>query len=235
MSYLENSTFALPEEQLRQQAFVTRVYGWMSGGLALTALVAAYVASSPALIQAVFTNRLLFYGLIGGELILVFGLSAAINRITPAMALSGYLLYAALNGVTLSAIFLIYTAQSLGLTFFVCAAMFGSMALFGSVTKRDLTAVGSFMMMGLIGVIIASFANFFLHSDAVYWITTYFGVFIFVGLTAYDAQKIKRIGADAARSADDVGRAAVMGSLALYLDFINMFLFLLRLLGRRRD
>jgi len=235
MAYLQNSTIAIPEQQLRQQAFVSRVYGWMAGGLALTALVATYIASSPALIETVFTNRLVFFALIGVELILVFGLSAAINRISPAMALGGFLVYAALNGVTLSAIFLIYTAQSLGSTFLICSAMFGCMAVFGSVTKRDLTAVGSFMMMGLIGLIIASFVNFFLHSEAVYWITSYFGVFIFVGLTAYDAQKIKRIGADASRSSDDVGRAAVMGALALYLDFINMFLFLLRLFGRRRD
>src|SRR5437879_7607149 len=212
MSYLQNSTFALPEQQLKQQAFITRVYGWMAGGLALTALVAAYVASSPTLIEAVMTNRLIFYGLIGAELILVFGLSAAINRLTPAMALGGFLLYAAINGVTLSVIFLVYTAESLGTTFLISAAMFGSMALFGTVTKRDLTAVGSFMFMGLIGVIIASFVNFFLHSEAVYWITSYFGVFILIGLTAYDAQKIKRIGADAMLSAEDRGRASVMRS-----------------------
>ncbi|MCU1343367.1 MAG: ybhL [Candidatus Acidoferrum typicum] len=235
MSYLQNSTFALPEQQLKQQAFITRVYGWMAGGLALTALVAAYVASSRTLIEAVVTNRLIFYGLIGAELILVFGLSAAVNRLTPAMALGGFLLYAAINGVTLSVIFLVYTAESLASTFFITAAMFGSMALFGTVTKRDLTAVGSFMFMGLIGIIIASFVNFFLHSEAVYWITSYFGVFIFIGLTAYDAQKIKRIGADATLSAEDSGRASVMGALALYLDFINMFLFLLRIFGRRRD
>jgi FtsH-binding integral membrane protein len=235
MSYLQNSTFALPEQQLKQQAFITRVYGWMAGGLALTALVAAYVASSTTLIEAVMTNRLIFYSLIGAELILVFGLSAAINRLTPAMALGGFLLYAAINGATLSVIFLVYTAESLASTFFITAAMFGSMALFGTVTKRDLTAVGSFMFMGLIGIIIASFVNLFLHSEAVYWITSYFGVFIFIGLTAYDAQKIKRIGADATLSSEDSGRASVMGALALYLDFINMFLFLLRLFGRRRD
>jgi uncharacterized protein len=235
MSYLQNSTFAIPEQQLRQQAFMTRVYGWMAGGLLLTALVAAYVASSRTLIEAVITNRLIFYGLIGAELILVFGLSAAINRLTAAMALTGFLLYAAINGISLSVIFLVYTAESLGSTFLISAAMFGSMALFGTVTKRDLTAVGSFMFMGLIGVIIASFVNFFLHSEAVYWITSYFGVFIFIGLTAYDAQKIKRIGADATLSSEDTGRASVMGALALYLDFINMFLFLLRLFGRRRD
>jgi uncharacterized protein len=235
MSYLQNSTFALPEQQLRLQTFMTRVYGWMAGGLALTALVAAYVASSRTLIEAVITNRLIFYGLVGAELILVFGLSAAINRLTPAMALGGFLLYAAINGVTLSVIFLVYTAESLASTFFITAAMFGSMALFGTVTKRDLTAVGSFMFMGLIGIIIASFVNIFLHSEAVYWITSYLGVFIFIGLTAYDAQKIKRIGSDAMLSAEDAGRASVMGALALYLDFINMFLFLLRLFGRRRD
>jgi FtsH-binding integral membrane protein len=235
MSYLQNSTFALPDQQLRLQAFMTRVYGWMAGGLALTALVAAYVASSPTLIEGVMTNRLIFYGLIGVELVLVFGLSAAISRLSPAMALSGFLLYAAINGVTLSVIFLVYTAESLASTFFITAAMFGAMAMFGTVTKRDLTAVGSFMFMGLIGIIIASFVNLFLHSEAVYWITSYFGVFIFIGLTAYDAQKIKRIGSDAMLSAEDTGRASVMGALALYLDFINMFLFLLRLFGRRRD
>src|SRR6266436_6644046 len=121
MSYLQNSDLALPEQQLRQQAFVARVYGWMAGGLALTALVSVYVASSRTLIEAIFTNRLIFYGLLGAELILVFGLSAAVSRLTPAMALAGFLLYAALNGVTLSAIFLIYTAQSLASTFFISA------------------------------------------------------------------------------------------------------------------
>ena len=237
MSYLQNSTYSIADplaQQAAQQTFITRVYGWMALGLLITAMTAGYVASSAAIMQTILGNRLVFYALIGAELILVFGLSAAISKISPAAATGAFLLYAALNGATLSVIFLIYTAASLGSVFLVTAGMFGAMAIYGTATKRDLTALGSFMFMGLIGVIIASFVNYFLKSAMIYWISSYFGVFIFVGLTAYDAQKIKNI-AGQGLSAEDSGRASVMGALALYLDFVNMFLFLLRIFGRRRD
>ena len=236
MAYSQGETLGLAERALQVQSFITRVYGWMSVGLMTTALVAAYVASNQSMMEAILMNRAIVWGLLGAELLLVFGLSAMINRISAATALGVFLLYSALNGATFSILLLIYTAQSIGLTFAITAGMFGSMCLFGAVTKRDLTSMGSFMFMGLIGLIIASFANFFLHSTMVYWLTTYFGIFIFVGLTAYDAQKVKRIGEQAFMGGEDaMKKASVMGALALYLDFVNMFLYLLRIIGKQRE
>jgi uncharacterized protein len=233
---IPSSSWALADAQAHQNTFVTRVYGWMAGGLALTALVSAFTASSPAIMQAVFGTPLLWVLLIA-ELGLVFGVSAMINRISAATATMLFLLYAALNGVTIAGIFYVYTAQSIATTFMVTSLTFAGVAAFGAVTKRDLTSVGSFMGMGLWGLIIASIANIWFRSPMVYWLTTYFGVFIFVGLTAYDAQKIKRIGMNAALDRESSGRASIMGALALYLDFINLFLFLLRIFGggSRRD
>jgi hypothetical protein len=208
----------------------------MAGGLALTAFVAALTASSPAVMQAVFGTPLMWVLFIA-EIGLVFGVSAAINRISAATATTLFLVYAALNGVTLSAILYVYTGATVATAFIVTAGMFGATAVFGSVTKRDLTGVGSFMFMGLIGLILASLVNIWLKSPMIYWLTTYFGVFIFVGLTAYDAQKIKKIGMNAALDREASGRASIMGALALYLDFINLFLFMLRIFGggSRRD
>lgn len=233
---IPNSTWALAERETHQQTFVTRVYGWMAGGLGLTAVAAAISASSPAIMHAVYGTPLLWV-LFLVELGLVFGVSAAINRISAATATMLFLLYAALNGVTLSGIFYVYTAQSLGTTFLVTSLTFAGVATYGAVTKRDLTSIGSFMTMGLFGLIIASLVNIWFKSPMVYWLTTYFGVFIFVGLTAYDAQKIRKIGAAAAMDRESSGRASIIGALALYLDFINLFLFLLRIFGggSRRD
>ena len=228
-------TFDLAEQQVRQNAVVTRVYGWMSAGLLLTAAAAAFVASSQALMQLIFGNRFVFYALLLVELGVVWGLSAAIGRISTAAATAAFLGYSLLNGATLAMLAYIYTAESLGSVFLITAMMFGGMCLFGAVTHRDLTGVGSFMMMGLWGVIAASVVNWFVNSEAIYWITSYFGVFIFVGLTAYDAQKVKKIGEQAHQMDPEAAkRMSIMGALALYLDFINMFLFLLRILGRRR-
>jgi hypothetical protein len=207
----------------------------MAGGLALTAFVAAFTASSPAVMQAVFGTPLMWVLFIA-DIGLVFGVSAAINRISAATATTLFLVYAALNGVTLSAILYVYTGATVASAFIVTAGMFGATAAFGAVTKRDLTGVGSFMFMGLIGLILASIVNIWLKSPMIYWLTTYFGVFIFVGLTAYDAQKIKKIGMSAL-DREASGRASIMGALALYLDFINLFLFILRIFGggNRRD
>jgi uncharacterized protein len=236
MNELQAQNFDLAEQSAVEHAVFTRVYGWMAGGLLITAITAAYVSTNQALIEFMVSNRIAFFGLLGAELLLVFVLSAAIQRMTSALALSMFLFYAALNGVTLSLIFLVYTAASLGMTFAVTAGMFGAMCAYGALTKRDLTSLGSFMFMGLIGLIIASFANFFLRSEMIYWITTYFGVFIFVGLTAYDAQKVKALAEKArALGTEDVRKASILGALGLYLDFINLFLYLLRLFGRRRD
>ena len=231
-----SNSWDLAARETHQQSFVQRVYGWMAGGLLLTAVASAVTVMSPTVVKAVFGSPLLWVLLIL-ELGLVIGLSAAINRMSAATATLLFLLYAAINGVTLAGIFFVYTAQSIATAFVVTSLTFGATAAYGAVTKRDLTSVGSFMFMGLIGLIIASVVNFWFQSPMIYWLTTYFGVFIFVGLTAYDAQKIKQIGMSAALDREGSGRASIIGALRLYLDFINLFLFMLRIFGggRSRD
>jgi hypothetical protein len=214
--------------------FLARVYGWMTAGLALTALASMFTLSSEALLQLIFGSRMVFYGLIIAELGLVVALSAAINRISAATATLLFLVYSALNGVTFAAIFLIYTQSSIASTFFVASGTFAAMSCYGYLTKRDLTGWGSFLFMGLIGIIIASLVNIFLHSEMIYWITSYIGVFVFVGLTAYDTQKIKQIGQAGFADAEQQKKSAILGALRLYLDFINLFLMLLRVMGNRR-
>jgi len=214
-------------------SFLTSVYGWMTAGLGLTAVVALFTASSQAMLQLVFGNRLVFFGLIIAELGLVIALSAAIRRLSATAATGLFLLYAALSGVTFAAIFLAYTSSSIASAFFVTAGTFGAMSLYGYLTKRDLSSWGSFFFMGLIGFLLASLVNLWLQSALIYWVTTYLGIFIFVGLTAYDTQKIKALGA-AGLSGAEHRKAAILGALTLYLDFVNLFLLLLRLFGRRR-
>jgi FtsH-binding integral membrane protein len=230
---MSTAPYAVSQSITAERTFITRVFGWMAGGLATTGLVAAYTASNPALVKAIFGSGL-FWVLILAELGVVLALSWAINRISPAMAMSAFLLYAALNGLTFSMIFLVYTAESIGLTFFITAGTFGAMCLYGATTKRDLTSMGSLLFMALIGLILASVVNVFWHSSALYWVVTYAGIFIFVGLTAYDAQKIKQMHAAGMEGTEADRKAAIVGALALYLDFINLFLLLLRLFGRRK-
>ena len=210
--------------------FLWKTYRWMSLGLAATGIVAWMVASSPALLSALLGNKILFYGLLLGELALVFTISARVHRMTAQGAAAMFLLYAALNGVTFSFIFAIYTQSSIAQTFFVTAGAFGGLSFVGATTKKDLSAMGSFMYMGLFGLIIASVVNIFLQSSAVYWISTYAGVVIFAGLTAWDTQKLKTMYAQRG----EAGNLAIHGALMLYLDFINLFLMLLRVLGDRR-
>lgn len=214
--------------------FLPKVYGWMTTGLALTALAAMMTLSSQQLLNLIFGNKIVFYALIFGELGLVIALSAAINKISSTTATLMFLLYSALNGVTFASIFLIYTSSSIASTFFVAAGTFGSISIYGYVTKRDLTGWGSFLFMGLIGIIIASVVNIFLQSEMIYWVTSYIGVFVFVGLTAYDTQKIKRIGEAGFSDEESRKKASILGALTLYLDFINLFLMLLRVMGNRR-
>ncbi len=222
-------------ETVQETAFMSRVYGWMAFALALSALAAAATVSTPGLLRLVVGSRVVFFALILGELGLVLYLGAAIGRMSLAAARTMLILYSVLNGLTLSAIFLAYTAESIGTTFLVAGATFGATSMYGYVTKRDLSRLGSFLFMGLIGIVIASLVNIFLRNDAVYWVTTYAGVIVFVGLAAYDTQKIKAMGAQGGVGSDAGGKVAVVGALALYLDFVNLFLMLLRLLGRRRD
>lgn len=228
LSFPREQTAAVPSE------FVRRVYNWMAAGLALTAVVALLTASNATMLQLIFGNRLVFYALIFGELGLVIVLSGAINRLGAATATAMFLLYSALNGVTMGAIFLLYTRSSIASTFFVTAVTFGAMSLYGRVTKRDLTSWGSFLFMGLLGVVIASVVNLFLHSEMVYWVSTFCGIIVFVGLTAYDTQKIKAMAASGFADEATARKGAIMGALRLYLDFINLFLMLLRLFGQRR-
>jgi len=218
-----------------ERSFLLRVYHWMTLGLALTGIVALFMASNPALVQGLLTTPGLFLGLVIGELVLVFYLAARVMRMSPGRAMAVFLVYSGLNGVTFSVIFLAYTQSTIASAFFVTAGTFAATSLYGYTTKRDLSGLRSFLLMGLFGIIIASVVNLFLRNPAIYWITTYAGVLLFVGLTAYDTQKLKRIHASIAQDADMETRAAISGALALYLDFINLFLFILRIMGGRRS
>ena len=217
-----------------QQGFVTKVYGWMCAALLTTALVSYYIVSTPELLQMIFTNQILFIGLIIAEFALVIAISRAINRLSAMAATGLFFLYSALTGATLSVIFIAYTAESLTTTFLITAGTFGAMSFYGLVTKRDLTSIGNLCFMGLIGVIIASVVNIFVQSTLVYTLTTYIGVLVFVGLTAYDTQKIKEMGPGLEEGSEAEQKGAILGALKLYLDFINLFLLLLRIFGRRR-
>lgn len=231
MSYTPYTTS--PTEVLQQQSIMTRVYAWMTAGLLVTGALAMFVASTP-LGLAIVGNPILFFGIIIGELALVWYLSARISKIAASTATGLFLAYAALNGVTLSIIFLAYTAESIASTFFVTSATFGVMSVYGYTTKRDLSRMGNILFMALIGFLIASVVNLFLRSEAIYWITTYAGILIFVGLTAWDTQKIKQMSMTSSGEESQVQRIAILGALMLYLDFINLFLLLLRIMGRRR-
>jgi len=217
----------------RVSAFLWKVYGWMAVGLGLTALVAFAVAGSPDLLRVLVGNRLVFFALVIAELGLVFFLSARADRLAPGTAASLFALYSALNGVTLSAILLVYTGESVTMTFVVTAGMFGALALFGSTTKRSLAGVGQFFMMGLVGLILASIIGMFWHNDALQFLISVVGVIVFTGLTAWDAQRLKQMAL--ALPQGQVGAYAVVGALSLYLDFINLFLMLLRFTGSRRE
>ncbi|OIP96939.1 MAG: hypothetical protein AUK55_05070 [Syntrophobacteraceae bacterium CG2_30_61_12] len=228
-------------EQARTQAavsdFIRGVYNWMGIGLVLTAVTAMMVASNTTLLQLIFGNRLIFFGLIIAELALVFSISARVRRMQASTATALFVLYAILNGATLSVIFLAYTKAVIANTFFVCAGMFIATSVYAMTTKRDLSAWGSFLFMGLIGIIIASVVNLFVRSSAMTMMVSYLGVIVFVGLTAYDTQKLKAMAAGelAVSGAELARKGAIIGALALYLDFVNLFLMLLRIFGGSRE
>lgn len=226
----------ISQEQIAvaQANFITRVYAWMSGALIVTGIVAAWAAFTPAVSQIIFGNRWVFYALIISELLLVVYLTSVINKIDAQTATFVFLSYAALNGLTMSVIFLLYTSASIASTFYVTAGTFGAMSLYGYYTKKDLTSFGNIAFMGLIGIIIASVVNMFMKNEMLYWVITYIGVLIFVALTAYDTQKIKAMAHISEEGSDEERKVAIMGALMLYLDFINLFLYLLRLFGKRR-
>ena len=213
-----------------------RVYLWMAIGLFVTAGVALAVVSSEPLLRLILLNRAVFFGLLIGEFVVVLTLSALVNRMSPAMAALVFFFYAALNGATMSVIFLVYTSSSIAFSFFAAGAMFAAMSIVGYTTQTDLSKFGSLLFMGLIGLIVASVINLFLASSLLYWIISYVGIALFVGLTAYDTQWIKNATARALTAGDTQleGRVGVMGALRLYLDFINLFLMILRVAGGRR-
>lgn len=225
-----SQTRSVEQVIVRQNTLVRQVYAWMGTGLAITAFMALATLSSPLLINAIAGNRLVFFGLMIGELALVFTLSGAINRLSAPVATLLFVAYSALNGVTLSILALVYTADSIASTFVTTAGMFGAMSIYGYLTRRDLTSWGSFLFMGLIGVVIASIVNIFLGSSQVSWIISAIGVIVFTGLTAYDTWKIKEMAAQGAEGR----KPAILGALTLYLDFINLFIMLLRFTGNRR-
>jgi FtsH-binding integral membrane protein len=232
---MDNTSYNPAELKLSQSTYMSKVYAWMSIALMITAVTAAVVAGSPDMVRAIFGNRFMFMILFLAELGLVMGISGAINRISAMTATLLFVVYSVLNGVTLSVIFLVYTSASIGTTFAVTAGTFGVMSIYGYTTKRDLTSWGNLLFMALIGFVIASVVNMFLQSPVFYWICTYAGILIFVGLTAYDTQKIKEMGAGGFDTSDGMQKGAILGALSLYLDFINLFLLLLRLFGNRRN
>ena len=231
---MELRSYTKEQVQTIQAAFMSKVYTWMSGGLAITGLIAMWVASNENLVYNIVSNQLLFFGLIIGEIFLVGYLMARINKMSAQTAGIIFTGYAALNGLTLSVVFLAYTSASIATTFFVTAGTFAIMSIYGYYTKKDLTSWGNLLFMALIGIIIASVVNFFMQSEMLYWLITYAGVFIFVGLTAYDTQKIKRMSTATEIGSEEESKGAIVGALMLYLDFINLFLLLLRILGDRK-
>lgn len=219
------------EMDVRVRAFIRSVYGWMAGGLLLTTLASLWVVNSPSMQALVLQNRLVFFGLLIAEFGIVMFLQFRITAMTAAAAASGFLIYSLLNGLTLSVIFWLYTQASIAQAFVSAAAMFGAMSLYGLATKRDLTSWGSFFYMGMIGVFISLLINAFVHSSALDYAISIVAVFVFLGLTAWDNQRLKSMATVTGPMQENV---AVLGALVLYLDFVNLFLFLLRLFGNRR-
>ncbi|MBE2227525.1 MAG: Bax inhibitor-1/YccA family protein [Ignavibacteria bacterium] len=218
------------------RTFILKVYMWMSLGLFITAGVSIspfLVLSETQYINLISEYIFVFYGLLIVEFLIVLGLSFLINKMPAILGLAAFLFYSLLNGITLSPIFIIYTGASIFSTFLICAMMFGGTSILGFITKMDLSKFGGYLTMALIGLIVAMVVNIFLNSSMMSWIISFVGVLLFVGLTAYDTQKIKNMAGSIDSASEDGKKASIMGALTLYLDFINLFLFLLRLLGKR--
>lgn len=232
-----NNQYGYPQAGIAIESSVSkvmrRVYLKMTLGLVVTALVSLFVASNASVAMTIFGNRILFWGLIIAELAVVFTLSGAINKLSAPVATLLFYGYAALNGVVLSSIFFLYAPDSIVKTFFITAGVFGAMSVYGYCTNRSLAKMGSFLFMALIGIIICSVVNMFMHSSGLDWIISFAGVAIFIGLTAWDTQNIKQM--VLASGGQYVSKVATMGALSLYLDFVNLFLYLLRFFGSSRD
>lgn len=227
------SPAAISDAAVRVTAFLRVVYGWMAVGLTVTAVVAWMVAGSDTLVYTISSNRLLFWGIFLAQLGVVIFLSARVHALSPGTAAALFLGYSALTGLTMAFVLRVYTGESVATTFFVTAGTFGALAVYGTVTSRSLSGLGQFLFMGLIGIVIASVVGIFWQSDALQFVISFCGVILFTLLTAYDAQQLKAMALSVPDS--QAGSYAIVGALRLYLDFINLFLFLLRFLGGRRD
>ena len=216
-------------------ALMRKVFVWMTLALAITGLTAYGVATSPTILSLIFSSKVTFFGLIIAEFALVFAISGAINRLSLSTATMLFILYSVINGATLSSIFFAFSVATIGKVFFITAGTFGAMALVGYTTKTDLTSMGKLLFMALLGIIIASVVNMFVASSGLDLILSYVGVLVFVGLTAYDTQKIKQMCQTAPDAGESAQKLALIGALSLYLDFINLFLYLLRIFGNNRD
>lgn len=216
-------------------ALMRKVYVWMTLALVITGFTAFGIAENPGLVYTIVTNRLLFWGLIIGEFALVMAIYGAIGKLSATAATLLFVLYSIVNGATLSVIFLAYTMTSIASVFFITAGTFAVMAFIGYTTKTDLTSFGKMLMMGLIGIILATVVNIFIGSSMLNMMVSYVGVVVFVGLTAYDSQKIKNLLYQLDNMSEEAQKLALLGSLTLYLDFINLFLMLLRIFGGNRD
>lgn len=223
---LEGKRMAVP-------ALIRKVYTWMALALVITGVTAYGVAISPNLINLIFGSKMVFFGLIIAELAMVMILTARLNKLSLTSATMMFIGYSVLNGVTLASIFLVYTMSSIASTFFICAATFGVMSAYGAMTKTDLSSMGKLLFMALIGLIIATLVNVFVGNSMLDLIISYVGVLVFVGLTAWDTQKIKMMLADADYMDESTQKLALIGALSLYLDFVNLFLYLLRIFGKR--
>ena len=216
----------------RVQTYMSHVYGWMTVGLLLTALVAWFASNNYELLNVLYQGR---WVLLIAEFALVFAISGLINRLSGAVATTLFMLYSVLNGCTFSIYFIVYTSSSIASVFFITAGMFAALAFYGYTTKRDLSGFGRFLFMGLVGIVIASLVNIFMQSQPLMWAITYIGVFVFAGLTAYDTQKLKEFGDQLSHDDPNMFRRfVILGALTLYLDFINLFIMLLRIFADRR-
>jgi|SRR5574344_178878 uncharacterized protein len=233
MDYFDRS-MTREEAQAETQRFIVKVYGWMSLALIITGLVAMWVSSSEFFIRMISLGKWVFIGLGILEVVLVAFLAGWIEKMSSKIAAFVFILYSILNGITFSVIFLIFTTDSIANTFFITAGTFAIMSIYGYFTKSDLTKIGNFLLMALIGLIIATVVNLFWFNETLYWITTYAGVIIFVGLVAYDTQKIKQMNIIGNEGTEEDKKEAIVGALTLYLDFINLFLYLLRIFGKRK-
>jgi len=239
MDYEEFSKAISRDRELEMSAafpvLMRKVYVWMTLALLITGITAYYVAHNETLLTAIVTNQILFWGLVIAELGLVIGLSAAISKLSLTVATLMFVVYSVINGATMSFIFLVYTYSSITNVFLITAGTFAAMALFGYFTKADLSSLGKILMMALVGIIIATIVNIFTKSTGLAMILNYLGVLVFVGLTAYDSQKIKMMLIQASDAGEAAQKVALLGALSLYLDFINLFLYLLRIFGGKRD